>query len=407
VPSVASMIPTVAAGRAPRIVRWLGVLAVALVARGVCAAEQGLSKRKLELLNSLGYVDYAGQGDSEGDGLVVRDAARAAPGWNLLTYHVLARAELVDEDGHVVHVWTSESTASGDERWARTFALPGGDLLVITRPPGLHRIRRDGNLVWTSDLPVHHYADVLPDGKIVALTSSTRRSDRFAEEKVMDNGIAILSSSGAVIEKKSLLDILARRPDVFELGPPDAPPRPQRRALDVLHANRVDWLAAAVPGHPAFGRGTVLVTVRHQDSVVLIDWAKGEPVWAWGRGILGRPHDGSVLPNGHVLVFDNIGMGHGSSRIVEVDPVNDAVVWTWSPPKPGGCLSRTRGTAQRLAGGNTLIGESNRGRAFEVTRAGEVVWDYRTPHRDADGHRAAFRIDRYPRDLFPWVRSDD
>ena len=39
------------------------------------------------------------------------------------------------------------------------------------------------------------------------------------------------------------------------------------------------------------------------------------------------------------------------------------------------------GGAQRLSGGTTLITESCRGRAFEVTRDGEVVWEYVNPHR--------------------------
>jgi hypothetical protein len=36
--------------------------------------------------------------------------------------------------------------------------------------------------------------------------------------------------------------------------------------------------------------------------------------------------------------------------------------------------------AQRLANGNTLICEGVHGRIFEVTGAGEVVWEYVNPH---------------------------
>ena len=36
--------------------------------------------------------------------------------------------------------------------------------------------------------------------------------------------------------------------------------------------------------------------------------------------------------------------------------------------------------AQRLPNGNTLINEGTFGRFFEVTRDGDVVWEYINPH---------------------------
>ena len=43
--------------------------------------------------------------------------------------------------------------------------------------------------------------------------------------------------------------------------------------------------------------------------------------------------------------------------------------------------SHFKGAAQRLPNGNTLITESTRGRAVEVTPAGEIVWEFYNPHR--------------------------
>ncbi len=39
------------------------------------------------------------------------------------------------------------------------------------------------------------------------------------------------------------------------------------------------------------------------------------------------------------------------------------------------------GTAERLPNGNTLITESDGGRAFEVTPDQEIVWEFYNPHR--------------------------
>ena len=54
--------------------------------------------------------------------------------------------------------------------------------------------------------------------------------------------------------------------------------------------------------------------------------------------------------------------------------------------------------AQRLPNGNTLICEGDTGRLFEVTSAGELVWEYVNPHfggpLNAQNNRV-FRAFRY------------
>ena len=52
-------------------------------------------------------------------------------------------------------------------------------------------------------------------------------------------------------------------------------------------------------------------------------------------------------------------------------------------------------SAERLPNGNTLITESDKGRAFEVTHAGEVVWEFWNPVI-LDGKRARiYRLVRH------------
>ena len=45
------------------------------------------------------------------------------------------------------------------------------------------------------------------------------------------------------------------------------------------------------------------------------------------------------------------------------------------------------GTCARLPNGNTLITESNNGRAFEVTPEGKIVWEFINPHRAGENDR--------------------
>ena len=56
--------------------------------------------------------------------------------------------------------------------------------------------------------------------------------------------------------------------------------------------------------------------------------------------------------------------------------------------------------AHRLPNGNTMICSGTGGQFFEVTRAGEVVWEYRNPFwgdvRNVDGSLPQPRIDERP-----------
>jgi len=363
-------------------------------APGVGAEQAGapvVDAEQAKRLDALGYLDYAAAPDAQdADGLVLRDAARSWPGYNLITYPVLRRAEVFDAEGRVLRVWQDETGTS--KRWERARLLPGGELLVVRRPSGILRLDAGGRVLWESDVRAHHDAVPLPDGRIATLTS--RRRELPGIGPVWDNGVALLAPDGAVQEERSLVDMLATRPDLLPLvtsGIGSAQDEP----LDLLHANYLEWILRepAAGGDPRFRPGTLLVTLRHQDALALFDWASGSLLWAWGRGELLRPHDGQLLENGHVLVFDNRS-GEEWSRIVELDPRSGRIVWQYRGAEPSDFYSKSRGAVQRLPNGNTLIAASNAGRAFEVTPEGELVWEYLTP-RNEQGRRPTFRLERY------------
>jgi hypothetical protein len=78
------------------------------------------------------------------------------------------------------------------------------------------------------------------------------------------------------------------------------------------------------------------------------------------------------------------------SRVIEFNPRTLDIVWEYSQPNPtadlngdGKYLGNERfffsffiSSAQRLQNGNTLITEGWTSRVFEVTRSGEVVWEF-------------------------------
>jgi len=123
-------------------------------------------------------------------------------------------------------------------------------------------------------------------------------------------------------------------------------------------------------------------------------------LWTWGAGELEWPHHPSILEDGHILLFDN-GVDRRHSRVLELDPLTETIVWQYQGDPQRDFYSDTRGSAQRLPNGNTLILESNKGRAFQVNEEGEITWEWLNPRVDAvyrgTPHReTVYRMHHYP-----------
>jgi hypothetical protein len=142
-------------------------------------------------------------------------------------------------------------------------------------------------------------------------------------------------------------------------------------------------MAAASPGTKP---GQVLLSFRDIGAVAVLDVEREEIVWAL-RGPWYGQHDPDILPNGNLLIFDNLGgfdRPDGRSRILEVDPLTAAINWQYAGTADQPFDSAIRADQQRLPNGNTLMTESNGGRLLEVTRSGQVVWEYVNPVRLGD-----------------------
>jgi hypothetical protein len=165
-------------------------------------------------------------------------------------------------------------------------------------------------------------------------------------------------------------------------GPPGAP-----EVGDVLHTNSVKVLSTALaPKFPLFKPGQVLLSLRTASMIAVLDLPTRKVVWA-ARGIWKSQHDAQFLDNGHLLLFDNLGSPWGS-RVIEYDPVSQAVPWWYSGDKDKPFINTFRGSNQRLPNGNTLIVDSAGLRVFEVTRNKKIVWQWSYVTQD-DKHRPA------------------
>ncbi len=365
------------------------------------ATTDDASAAEIDRLRALGYIDFAEDPVDEGDiGVVAFDRERSMPGYNIYTIRNLNRTDIIDAEGEIVHSWHVPEPGY----WARSVLLPDGDLMVVGSRPNqvrqyLMRLAWDGSVRWRREFPVHH--DVTPTlgGGFTTLSFATRQIDAVATDALTrDDRIVLVADDGVEIEAHSLYDMIAASPSVFPLQKVAVSRVHDRPIVDLFHANSVFWMGRVglSDRDPLYAKRSILVSIRHQDRVAIFDLDRREAVWAWGEGELMGPHDATILPGGTLLVFDN-GLGRGWSRVLELDPRTGQVVWAYQADPPEAFYTASRGACQRLANGNTLITESDRGRAFEVTPEGKTVWEFRNPYLGRKRGRATivrlYRLD--------------
>jgi len=165
---------------------------------------------------------------------------------------------------------------------------------------------------------------------------------------------------------------------------------------DWAHANSVTVIPPNNSFDPRFGQGNLIVSYRNLNTIIVIDRGTGAIVWQMGPNdsqTIGQ-HYVHMIPlgldgAGHLMAFDNGAAGgyppvsREYSRVVEIDPVSRTIPWTYTASRSGmqdwTLFSPFISGAQRLQGGNTLITEGTKGRVFEVTATGAIVWEYMSP----------------------------
>ena len=313
---------------------------------------------------------------------------RTSPAYNLYSAEHAPRVFLLDMEGRLLHMWEVRGEGRPETPSLRRFRLfPNGEMLILLEGEGLVRLDRDSKLLWHYDGPVHHDFQISDNGTIYVLTRESAMYPAYNDtDPIRNDFVTILSPDGEVRRKISLLAALERSTCCKRL---------LRRTLkgDAFHSNRLELLDGRLSDqHPAFRSGNVLTSWRNLNAIGIIDLEKEMVVWS--RGGFRRQHHPTVLDNGNLLVFDNQDFRRGSeqSRVIEIDPRSGEVQWEFHSTPDFPFFTRTGGAAMPLPNGNKMIIETRKGRAFEVTRSGEVVWIYVNPARVKKGRAEISRI---------------
>lgn len=283
----------------------------------------------------------------------------------------------------------------------------------------------------------HHDIEPMPNGNVLVVAWELKTKEQSIAagrdpEKLVDGclwpeAILELKPSGRndaqIVWQWKLWDHLVQSHDETKdnFGRPDE----RREKVDLNYIDRpiADWIHCnSIDYNPQLDQ--VMLCGRTFDELWVIDHSTttaeaatgqggkagqgGDLLYRWGNPFsyfAGTPfdqklfgqHDPHWIPEGlpqagRVLVFNN-GSDKDERPYSTVDelqlPINSEGRYQFAPDEPFGpkeltwryeagdqLYSQRVSGSQRLPNGNTLICEGETGRVFEVSRAGEVVWDY-------------------------------
>lgn len=324
-------------------------------------------------------------------------------------------AVLVDMDGKELHRWqlSFSDAFPGDAPhiiarapddqiiWHGVHLFPNGDVLLNLEGGnfpfggGLVLIDKDSRIKWKLARNTHHSIDVQPDGTIVVLAhdflpDGVPSCAPYMLAPYLADKVLTVSADGKELDSFSLAEAFCDSPYRWMMMPfgtfaqttvtkPDVE--------DLQHSNDI-WVirpedAAVFPMGKA---GDYMASFRNLNMVAVIDKDTKRIKWAL-TGKFVRQHDPDILPNGNILLYDNLGgrgdpdrRAPGPTRIIEINPSTHEIVWKYEGgPDPVDVLdARKGGNVQKLPNGNVLISNSWQGRVLEVTGDAEprVVWEY-------------------------------
>jgi len=375
------------------------ILFLCMIAGGGCledGAKDGANsvndmKYQKDRLLSLDYVTVTeiAESDRNKSNVTGYSRSKAYPGINVYCNWDGNIVYFMDMDGQVRH-----SLIGGSDKGC-TLMKPDGweGYLIIFDKDSLERLDWDSKTEWKTAGNFHHDLDFKDDGETITLTEGESNISAINQnQSITDNSIAFITPDGRIRRTISFAGLVMKNEGLFN--------RIRGKAGDIFHLNTVEIIKRdiVVAGGTRIKNGSLLICSREMNMIATVDLENEEITWHWGEGQIDGPHNPSVLDNGNILIFDN-GVVRNYSRVIELNPATGEIEWEYKADPPESFYSKGMGSAQRLPNGNTLITEATKGHAFEVTREGEVVWDFWEPSVNKDMRKTIYRLIRLTEDV--------
>lgn len=359
-----------------------------------------------QALESLPYLSWvSAEKNILKSGVTKYDRRRSLKGINIYTSENLCTAYLMDMSGNILHTYSNK--INSDDGWIYMKIYPNGDLLSFVKDKYIVRLDWESNVKWIKRIRAHHDIAIADNKDIYTLS----RKDELVyiygiPVPILNEYILILSPEGEVRREISLSPSLKNYVTLDAIiniylwmnNPKTIKNIIQRKirgqfifsagsSFDVFHNNTIELIDRDIDH--LCEKGNLLISIRELDLIGIFDIEREELIWSWGPGSLSRQHHPTLLKNGNIQIFDN-GCNRKYSRIVELNPLEEEIVWEYKSDPVDQFYSYRAGSSQRLPDGNILITDYSKGRVFEITRDGEVVWEFYNPEiRKRDKKRAS------------------
>ena len=339
---------------------------------------------------------------------------------------------IIDMKGNVVHSWEI-----GTER-ARL--LENGHVVVM-QGSRIVEYDWDGKVVWEYQVPgpyretgypspgiIHHDLQRLPNGNTIFIVhEEVPEQYKSAIKDPIRRSCRVIGDCFMEVNQAKEIVWQWHAHEGLDLNEDSTIQARKGRRFDWTHANTVGVLPGNHwydEGHKEFKPGNVIICSRQLDEIYIIDRDTRKVVWRYRGEYLGgisRAHEPLMIKKGmpgagNIIMFDNGTDRKMSNRdgkgedaditvILEINPVTKQIVWLYENGTK--FYSAIQGTQQRLHNGNTFICESTKGRLFEVTYDGEIVWEYVMPPFPGSDEEHGFgtRPHRYPYDYCPQLKK--
>jgi len=352
----------------------------------------------VKALGTLGYASWAPVKESDKSGVTVYDEQGCYKGINMYPSKISSSLYLMNMKGDVLHAWTLK-TGGSRTKFEYAELLADGDILaIIDNGEDFIRLGWDSKVKWKAGIDAHHDFYVKENGDIYVL----ERKDTVVlfgglPFPTREDSIVILASNGEIKKSIPLYPIYRQHLPLKkvlriyqQVIDPDnlvkmvsnklsgRSPFKDVRDIYFSHTNTVEIINKEIKG--VCRKGDILVSSRDMSLIGILDVEKCKFVWTWGPGIISGQHQPTLLENGNIMLLDNGWKTRNYSRVIEVDPVTKEIEWEYKAEPKEKFFTYGMGGNQRLPNGNTLITESCRGRVFEITKDGEIVWEFYNPN---------------------------
>ena len=338
--------------------------------------------------------------------VIRHDPDAAQPGLTLITSATADNqldARLIALDGTPVQTWpidwyTLWPDADHVPEHLRPKQQPGthihgavimenGDLVFNFEFQGMMRLDVCGDVVWRLPYLTHHSIDrdrrtgnFWVSGRIFHDEPTEKfpnHTPTFAEPTVLE-----VTPDGEIVTEISVLRLLDKNGLDGLLYMDDFDDIQRGRASttgDTLHLNDVEVFPPDTHSE-IFDPGDLMISLRNIHTVLVFDPKSEDIVYSQSGGFVGQ-HDPDFIDGDRISVFDNaVTHGEGApkeSRVVIFDATGEAepeVHYQGSDEDP--FYTQVMGKHQWLDNGNLLLTESTGGRAFELDKDGNIVWQY-------------------------------